>query len=400
MRHHAARAAVEHGVVPLQPLRQVVRGEDRHLRRAREPLRAHHADVGVGDGQDAGAAEGRGADRAVARFRPGLGVHRMVRQVRREMRGDADRPDAGPAAAMRDAEGLVEVEVAHVGADRRRRGQPHLRVHVGAVHVDLAAVLVDQRADLADALLEHAVRARIGHHQRRQPRRMLLRLGAEVGEVHVAVAVAGDHDDLHPRHHRARRIGAVRGGGDQAHVALRLAPRAVPGADRQQARVLALAAGIGLERDGGEARRRAEPIREPPRELRIALRLVRRREGMRVREAGKGHRHHLGGGVQLHGAGAERDHAAVQRHVAVFQPLEVAQHRVLAAVGVEHLGREEGRAPRQRRRQLRRRREVRQRRHRRARRFGDRRGQRRQLLARHRLVQAHAPRSPRPRGAG
>jgi hypothetical protein len=175
----------------------------------------------------------------------------------------ADRPDAGAAAAVRDAEGLVEVEVAHVGADRGRRGQPHLRVHVGAVHVDLAAVLVDERADLADALLEDAVRARVGDHQRRQPRGVLLRLGAEVGHVHVAVAVAGDHDDLHAGHHRARRVGAVRGGRDQAHVALRLAPRAVPGADRQQARVLALAAGVGLERDGGEARHRAEPVGQP-----------------------------------------------------------------------------------------------------------------------------------------
>ena len=49
------------------------------------------------------------------------------------------------------------------------RQMPDQRVQVGAVHVDLAAVLVDQRADLADALLEHAVGARIGDHQRRQP---------------------------------------------------------------------------------------------------------------------------------------------------------------------------------------------------------------------------------------
>jgi hypothetical protein len=33
---------------------------------------------------------------AVARLRPRAGVHRVVRQVRREVRGHADRPDAGP----------------------------------------------------------------------------------------------------------------------------------------------------------------------------------------------------------------------------------------------------------------------------------------------------------------
>ena len=62
------------------------------------------------------------------------------------MRGDADRAHARAAAAVRDAEGLVQVEVADVGADSRPgRQRPDLRVHVGAVHVDLAAVLVDDR---------------------------------------------------------------------------------------------------------------------------------------------------------------------------------------------------------------------------------------------------------------
>ena len=34
--------------------------------------------------------------------------------------GDRDRPHARPAAAMRDAEGLVQVDVADIGADQRR----------------------------------------------------------------------------------------------------------------------------------------------------------------------------------------------------------------------------------------------------------------------------------------
>ena len=43
------------------------------------------------------------------------------------------------AAAVGDAEGLVEVEVAHVGADDAGGCQPHLGVHVGAIHVHLGA---------------------------------------------------------------------------------------------------------------------------------------------------------------------------------------------------------------------------------------------------------------------
>ena len=76
---------------------------------------------------------------------------RMPGQERREVLRHADRPHAGPAAAVRDGEGLVQVEVADVGADVAGRGQADLGVHVGAVHVHLAAVPVDDGADVLDA---------------------------------------------------------------------------------------------------------------------------------------------------------------------------------------------------------------------------------------------------------
>ena len=75
--------------------------------------------------------------------------HRVARQERRQVRRDADRAHARAAAAVRDAERLVQVEVADVGADVAGPAEADLRVHVGAVHVHLAAVLVDDRADLA-----------------------------------------------------------------------------------------------------------------------------------------------------------------------------------------------------------------------------------------------------------
>ena len=75
----------------------------------------------------------------------------MAGQMRREMRLDADRPDARTAAAMRDAEGLVQVHVADVGADVARTRQPDQRVQIGAVEIDLAAMLVDDGADVACA---------------------------------------------------------------------------------------------------------------------------------------------------------------------------------------------------------------------------------------------------------
>src|SRR6202043_3330628 len=127
---------------------------------------------------DAGAAPGRrrhGTDRpeacarAIAPAPPavrGLRAARLGARGRaervagkegREVRGDADRSHAGTAAAVRDAEGLVQVEMADVGADVAGAAEADHGVHVGAVHVDLPAMPVHDLAQLADALLEDAV---------------------------------------------------------------------------------------------------------------------------------------------------------------------------------------------------------------------------------------------------
>ena len=81
------------------------------------------------------------------------------RQEGHQVLDHAHRADARAAAAVRDAEGLVQVQVAHVAAELARRGHADQRVHVGAVHVDPAAVAVHQRAQLLHAGLEHAVGA-------------------------------------------------------------------------------------------------------------------------------------------------------------------------------------------------------------------------------------------------
>ena len=175
-------------------------------------------------------------------------------QERREVRRDADRAHARSPAAVRDRERLVQVQMADVGPDVAGSRQADLGVHVRAVHVDLAAGLVDEAADLDDRLLEHAVRARVGDHQGPEVRGVGRDLGPEVVEVDVAVRVGG-HDD-HPvaGHDRARGVRAVGRGRDQADLAMALAARPVPAADREEARVLALRAGVRLEADRRRSR--------------------------------------------------------------------------------------------------------------------------------------------------
>jgi hypothetical protein len=90
---------------------------------------------------------------------------------------------------MRDAERLVQVEVRDIGPELARLGHPDERVHIRAVDVDLTAGVVDHRADLADRLLVHTVRRRIGDHQRRELIAVLSDLRAQVVEVDVAAFV-------------------------------------------------------------------------------------------------------------------------------------------------------------------------------------------------------------------
>ena len=195
--------------------------------------------------------------------------HRVAGQVRHEMFRHANRPHARTAAAMRNRERLVQVQVADVRADRRRARQPHLRVHVRAVHVDLAAELVDDGADLADALLEDAIRRWIRHHQRGERVLVLLRFRAQVVQLDVTGVVTRDDDHLQAGHTRAGGVRAVRRRRDQDDVALRVAAVAMVGADDHQTRELALRAGVRLQRHAGEPGDLAE---RAPRARRIPAR--------------------------------------------------------------------------------------------------------------------------------
>ena len=67
----------------------------------------------------------------------------MPRQVRRQVRPHGDGADAGTAAAVRDAEGLVQVQMGDIAAELAGIAKSHHGVQVGAVDVDLAAMLMD-----------------------------------------------------------------------------------------------------------------------------------------------------------------------------------------------------------------------------------------------------------------
>ena len=219
------------------------------------------------------------------------------------------------------------------------------RVHVGAVHIHAAAVAVNELAELLDFGLEHAVRARVGDHHRGEPVRILFALRLQLGEVDVAPFVAARDHHLHARHLSARRIRAVGARRDQADGAMPLAAGLLPGADHEQPGVFPLAAGVGLQTDAGVARRLAEPLPQLAVERRVALPLIGGRIGMDGGELGPGDRDHLAGGIELHRAAAQRDHATVEGQVFIGEGADVPQHRRLAVVAREHRMREKGARP-------------------------------------------------------
>ena len=230
----------------LEPVGDVVGAEDGHLGSVLQSLRPHQRDVGPGDRQDRSAAKGSAGyriDHMVGTLRR---LQRVVRQEGRQVLAHADRAHARAAAAVGNAEGLVQIEMGHIGPEFARRGDAYQRIEVGAVDVHLAAVAMDDLAELDNALLEHAVGGRVGHHDGRQLVAVALGLGLQVRQVHVAVFVAFDNHDLQAGHSRTGRIGAVGGARDQTDVAMMVTAALMVALDGKQAGVFALGTCVGL----------------------------------------------------------------------------------------------------------------------------------------------------------
>ena len=177
------------------------------------------------------------------------------------MTANTDGAHAWSAAPVRNGERFMQVQVADIRPDDAGVGEADLGIHVGAVHVDLAAVGVDDGADFLDGFLKDAVRGGIGDHDAGEFFFRARRLFAEIGEVDVALVVAGDGDDFEGGDDGGRqRVGAVGG-----RVGIRAQNRGrqliltdliswLQSADGEEAGVFALAAGVGLEGYGVEAR--------------------------------------------------------------------------------------------------------------------------------------------------
>ena len=339
MRDPAVTAGVQHRVMLGEAVGDVVGVEDRDFGGALQAACAHHPDVHPGDRQNACRTERRGRDCALSGVGAVLVTGRrdhMIRHERGQVGTQADRPHPRTSSAMGNAEGFVQVHVRDVGANVGGRGQTDLSVQIGAIHIDLSAVRMHDLADLANALFEHAMCGWIGDHQRGEPVVILPRLGAQVGDIHIAVVVARDHHHLHPAHLSRGRIGAVSRFRNQADVAPAFTTTGVITRNRDQTGVFALSPRVRLHGDRVETGDGLEIVFQAGDHLQIAADLIAGGERVQVAKLGPGDGDHLAGRVQLHRAAAERDHRMIERQITILQLLQVAQHLVFGVMGVEH----------------------------------------------------------------
>ncbi len=227
--------------------------------------------------------------------------------------------------------------MAHVGSHVTGAGETHLGVHIGTVHIDESTHAVDDVDDVEDALFESTVGRRIGNHQAAEGVFVLLGFGLQVVDVDITLVVALYDHHRHTGLGGGSGVGAMGRGGDEADVALTLTVGNVIVADDGEAAVFAIGTRVRLQRATGETSDDGKLALDVLDHLKVTLGLVGGDEGVHAGKLAPAEGHHLGGGIELHGAASQRNHGAVEAEVFLLEHLDVAHHGGLVVERVENL---------------------------------------------------------------
>ena len=89
----------------------------------------------------------------------------------------------------------------NIGADNCRRSQSRLRIHIGAIKIDLATMLMNNIADKFYLFLKNSISAGVSNHCARKIFTVLRGLLFKIGHVNVTIFQGLYHNYLHPGHH-------------------------------------------------------------------------------------------------------------------------------------------------------------------------------------------------------
>ena len=246
VRNGAVGALVEDREEGFEALGNVVGIKDGDGTRRGKPIGPHHAEIHPADDADAGASPGSGTDLADC---PGSSRrnHGVSRQERGEMLGNADRSDSGTASPVGDAEGLVQIEMAHIGTYIAGTAKADLGIHISPIHIDLTPGFMDQGADFPDRGLKYSMGRGIGDHECCKAVTVERDLCLKIIKIDIPQSIAGNPDDLHSGHGGAGRIRSVGGNRNQTDGAIIITARAMIGPDDKQTCIFTLGTGIGLQ---------------------------------------------------------------------------------------------------------------------------------------------------------
>lgn len=87
---------------------------------------------------------------------------------------DSDGAHSWTTSSVRDGESLVKVEMAYVCSEVAWRSEADLSVHVGAVHVDLSSIFMDDVDHFSDSVLVLSSGRRESDHEGSEVLLMLL----------------------------------------------------------------------------------------------------------------------------------------------------------------------------------------------------------------------------------
>lgn len=217
--------------------------------------------------------------------------YRVCWQMWSQVLFDAYGTHARASPAVRNSEGLVQVEVADITAHLARRREAQHGVHVGTIDVDLTSATVDHVSCLMDGLVEDTVGGWLRDHGAGHVAHAHLHL--QILEVDFTLPVCHHFPDLEADHRCGGEVSAVGGGGDETHVAMSLSFGCQLFADGHQAGLFSVRACVGLETNGFHASYVQQPLFQLFSEGIETGSVLERSEGVQLAQFRPRHRYHL-----------------------------------------------------------------------------------------------------------